>query len=169
MSRDFDKENYAPARDGGGVPLPSLDDFFTTVATPGAFDGGTADARGDHDGTSDPTTLFNVTGDVLVRMYGVVTVTLVGAATIEVGVTGNTAELLAQVADASTMAAGDIWVDGTVDDVRAAAFGDVKASTLVVDGSNIIETIGSANITAGNIRYVCLWRPVTEGSRVEAA
>lgn len=167
--RDLEKHFYAPARDGGGNPLPSLDDFFVAVAEPGAFDGGTTNARGDHDGTSDPTTLFNVTGDVLVRMYAVVTTTLVGAATIEVGLTGNTAELLAQVADASTMAAGDIWVDGTVDDVRGAAFADVKASTLVVDGSDIIETIASANITAGNIRYVCLWRPVTVGSKVVAA
>lgn len=147
-------------------PLTSLDSFGVERFNPGPFKGGTSNARGDHDGTSDPTTLFTVTGDVLVRMFGVVTTTLVGAATIEVGVTGNTAEILAQVADASTMAAGDIWVDGTVDDVRAAAFGDVKATTLIANGSNIIETIASANITAGEIYYVCLWRPVTSGSNV---
>lgn len=147
-------------------PLTSLDSFAVERYDPGPFVGGTADARGDHDGASDPTTLFTVTGDVLVRMYGVVTTTIVGAGTIEVGVTGNTAEILAQVADASTMAAGEIWVDGTVDDVRAATFSDVVATKLVTNGSNIIETIGTANLTAGRLYYVCLWRPVTSGSNV---
>jgi hypothetical protein len=145
----------------------TTDIYEVAVSRPGAFVGGTANARGDHDGTSDPTTLFNVTGDVLVRVYGVCTETLVGAATIEVGLTGNTAELLAQVANASTIATNDIWVDGTVDDVRAAAFADVIAERLIVNGSDIIETIASANITAGELYYVCLWRPVTEGATVE--
>jgi hypothetical protein len=145
----------------------TTDIYEVAVSRPGAFAGGTTNARGDHDGTADPTTLFSVTGDVLVRVYGVCTDTLVGAATIEVGVTGNTAELLAQVANATAIAAGDIWVDGTVDDVRAAAFADVIAERLVVNGSDIIETIGTANITAGELYYVCLWRPVTEGAVVE--
>jgi len=145
----------------------TTDIYEVAVSRPGAFVGATANARGDHDGTSDPTTLFNVTGDVLVRVYGVCTETLVGAATIEVGVTGNTAELLAQVANATTIATNDIWVDATVDDVRAAAFADVIAERLIVNGSDIIETIASANITAGELYYVCLWRPVTEGATVE--
>jgi hypothetical protein len=149
-------------------PLTSLDSFMVEKYSPGPFIGGTANARGDHDGTSDPTTLFTVTGDVLVRVYGVCTTTIVGAGTIEVGVTGNTAELLAQVADATDIAAGDIWVDGTVDDVRAAAFGDVIATRLITNGSNIIETLGTANLTAGELYYVCLWRPVTSGSNVVA-
>lgn len=156
-------------RDNNNQVHLTEDSWNMVEAEPGAFIGGTENARGDHDGTSDPTTLFTVTGDVLVKMYGVCTVTLVGAATIEVGLTGNTAEILAQVADTSTIAAGDIWVDGTVDDVRGAAFEDVTGPTLVVDGSNIIETIGTANITAGNLNYRCLWRPLTQGASVVSA
>jgi hypothetical protein len=166
---NFQNKFYSPARDGGGVPLPSLDDFFVEVAEPSAFAGGTTNARGDDGGTSDPFTLFNITGDVLVRLYGVCTTTLVGAATLEVGVLGNTAELLAQVADATDIAAGDIWVDSTVDDVRAAAFADVAGPKLITNGADIIETVGTTNITAGNIYYVCLWRPITEGSKVVSA
>jgi hypothetical protein len=155
--------------DSHGRPYNSLDSFNSVVATPSAFLGGTTNARGDDGGTNDPFTLFKVTGDVLVRLYGVCTVTLVGAATIEVGVTGNTAELLAQVADATDIAAGDIWVDGTVDDVRAATFADVVGPKLITNGADIIETVGTTNITAGNIYYVCLWRPITPGASVEAA
>ena len=156
-------------RDENFQPYFALDSYEVVKSEPGAFDGGTANARGDHDGTSDPTTLFSVTGDVLARVFGVCTVNLAGAtATIEVGVTGNTAELIAQ-STATDIDAGDIWLDGTVDDVRAATFSDVTANTLVVDGSDIIETIGTANITAGDLYYVCLWRPVTHGSKVEAA
>ena len=147
--------------------LNPINGYEVAVCEPGEFDGGTANARGDHDGTADPTTLFRVTGDVIARMYAVCTTTIVGAGTIEVGLTGNTAELLTQVADASTIAAGDIWVDGTVDDVRGAVFADVKADTLIVNGSDIIETLGTANLTAGELYYVCLWRPITPGAKVE--
>lgn len=147
----------------------ALDSFSSEKSEPGPFIGGTTDARGDHDGTSDPTTLFTVIGDVLVRVFGVVTTTIVGAGTIEVGLTGNTAEIVAQVADTSAMAAAEIYLDGTVDDVRGAVFGDVKASTLVVDGSDIIETLGTANLTEGDLYYICLWRPVSSGSTVVSA
>ena len=144
----------------------NLDSFLVEYSRPGAFVGTPANSRGDHDGTQDPTTIFTVTGDVLVRVFAVVTVTIVGAGTIEVGLTGNTAELLAQVANTSTMAANEIYLDATVDDVRGAAFADVKASTLVVNGSNIIETLGTANLTAGDLYYVALWRPFSDDGKV---
>lgn len=146
-----------------------LDSFDVVKATPGAFNGGTANARGDHDGTQDPTTIFNVTGDVLVRVYAVCTETIVGAGTIELGVTGNTAVLLPQVADASTIAAGDVWIDNSVAEVRAALLSNVPATTLITNGSDIIETLGTANLTDGEIYYVCFWKPVTPGSSVKAA
>jgi len=156
--------------DEDGVPVGgALDAFNVIKALPGVFIGGTANARGDENGTSDPTTLFTVTGDVLVRMFAVCTTTIVGAGTIEVGVTGNTAELLPQVSNASTIAAGEVWVDATVDDVRAVLMGDITASVVVTNGSDIIETVGTANLTAGELYYVCMWKPLTPGSSVVAA
>ena len=105
--------------DPQGRPFSSLDSYNVAVATPSAFAGGTTNARGDKDGTNVSYTLFTVTGDVLVRIFGVVTTTLVGAGTIEVGVTGNTAGLIAQVADATTLAAGDFYYAATSTKVGA--------------------------------------------------
>jgi len=155
-------------RDANRNPYDALDSFSVEKASPGAFIGGTTNARGDHDGTSDPTTLFTVTGDVLVRMYAVCTTTIVGAGKIEVGLTGNTAEILAQVQDTSTIAANDIYLDATVNDVRGATFSDVPASVLAINGSDIIETLTVANLTAGELYYVCLWRPITPDGNVVA-
>ena len=76
--------------DSNGHELTSLDSFNVAVVRPPAFTGATDDTRGNDGGTNDPYTLFNVTGDVLVRMFGVCTVSLTGAsATISVGVAGN--------------------------------------------------------------------------------
>jgi len=147
----------------------NINSFAVVKCYPAAFTGGTEDTRGDHNGALDPTTLFTVTGDILVRMFGVVTTTLVGAGTIEVGVTENTVEILAQVADTTSMATGDIWVDATVDDVRAGAFADVIATRLITNGSDIIETIGAANITEGRLYYIALWKPLTPGSKLVSA
>ena len=154
--------------DSGVVIGGELTAFNTATVYPGAFIGGTANARGDHDGTSDPTTLFTVTGDVIVRMFGVCTTTIVGAGTIEVGVAGNTAALISQIADATDLAAGEVWNDATPTEVKVAALTGIPASAIITNGSDIIETIGTANLTAGVIYYVCMWRALTPGSKVVA-
>lgn len=156
------------SRDKNNCPMTALDSFNIEKASPSAFAGATDNARGDKDGTSAALTLFTVTGEVIVRVFGVCTTTLVGAGKLEVGLTGNTAELIAQVANATDIAANDIFLDGTVDDVRGAVFGDVKASTLIVNSSDIIETTSTADITAGQIYYLCLWRPISSDGNVVA-
>ncbi len=156
--------------DEQGNPIgASVDAFQVVKSKPGAFIGGTSNARGDHDGTSDPTTLFTVTGDVLVRVFGVCTVSVAGAGTIEVGVAGNTAGLIAQVVNAEDIDANDVWIDNSVAEVGIAALTNIPAASVVVNGLDIIETIGTANLTAGEIYYVCMWRPLTPGSSVVAA
>lgn len=155
--------------DPQGRPFSSLDSYNVAVATPSAFAGGTTNARGDKDGTNVSYTLFTVTGDVLVRIFGVVTTTLVGAGTIEVGVTGNTAGLIAQVADATTLAAGDFYYAATSTKVGATLLSDILGPYIITNGLDILEKVGTADITAGNIYYICLWRPLTEGSSVASA
>lgn len=142
--------------------ITSSETWQTAVSAPGTFDGGTTNARGDHDGTADPTTLFTVTGVVKVKVVGIVTVDLAGAsATIEVGTAKNTAGIIAQ-STATDLDANEIWHDATPD-------ASVEAATVATERyviQNIIETIATANITGGNLYYVCEWRPVTPGSKV---
>lgn len=129
------------------------------------FDGGTTNARGDHDGTGDPATLFTVTGDVLVVVFAKCTEDLAGAsATIEVGVTGNTAALIAQTT-ATDIDNGDVWRDSGPA-VGAEALNDPIA---IVGGLDIIETIATANITGGELTYYCLWIPLSADGNVVAA
>lgn len=149
--------------------LNALDAYRVEKVVPSAFTGGTGNTRGDKDGTQASFTLFNVTGDVIVRLYGVCTTTLVGAGTLEVGVTGNTALLLPQVADATTIAAGDVWVDSSPAEVGGVLLSAVPAATVLTNGLDILEKCGTADITAGNIYYVCMWKPLSSDGKVTAA
>jgi len=153
------------SRDDNMVPYTALDAYSVAVCAPTAFAGATTNARGDNDGTSDPYTLFTVTGDVLVRIFGVCSVTLTGAnATLEVGVAGNTAALIAQETGTDIDANG-IFISAT-QVAGAVALASVPGPFLIVNGLDIIETVGTADVTAGNIYYVCFWRPVSPGSTV---
>lgn len=156
-------------RDANQVPYVALDSFDSVKCAPTAFAGGTTNARGDNDGSNDPFTLFNVTGEVLLRIFGVCTVDLVsaGGGTLEVGLTGNTAALIAQTT-ATDIDANDIWNDSSPA-VRTDTLANVTGPHVVVNGSDIIETVGTADITAGNIYYVCLWRPLSPDGNVVSA
>ena len=134
-------------------------------ALPGAFTG-SANARGDYDGTDNPTTLFTVTGKVLALVFGKVTTDLAGAsATIEVGITGNTAAILAQQTG-TDLDAGEIWTnDASAPLGTVGNFGEF----VLLDGTDIIETVATANLTGGVIEYTCLWYPLESGASVVAA
>jgi len=133
-----------------------------------AFTGGTANSHGDHDGTGDPYTLFTVTGDVAVKaVVGIVNVNVAGAGTLEVGVAGNTAALIAQVADTTTLDDGDVLVDGT-ESVGVEAIANT-GMFIINDGADIIETLGSANLTAGQIDWYCIWAPLEAGAAVQGS
>lgn len=107
-------------------------------------------------------TLFTVTGDVLLSVFAVCSTNLAGAATIEVGVTGNTAGILAQIADATTLDAGEVWVDDTATvGVKA-----IPTTKLVTNGLDVLLTIGSTDLTAGVVTFYCTWRPLSDGSGV---
>ena len=109
-------------------------------------------------------TLFTVTGNVLLTIFGVCDTTLTsgGAATIEVGVTGNTAALIAQ-GTATSLADGEVWVDGTLTRVGVGA---VPAMQVLNDGNDVILTIGTATLTAGAIDFYCLWRPLSSDAAI---
>lgn len=126
------------------------------------FAGGTVNDLGDFDGTGNPATLFTVTGTVFVKLFAVVEVAPVGAtATLIVGTAITTAGLIASTT-ATNLAIGEIWHDATPD--ASVELSTVAAEKIV--NQNIIQTVGTANITAGRIKYICLWRPASAGATV---
>lgn len=130
------------------------------------FDGATTNDIGDYDGTGNPATLFTVTGPVLIEVVGYPSVDLTGAtATLEVGITGATAQFIAQTTG-TDIDAGEIWHDASPD-------AKVEASTVMVqqllNDTDIIQTVGTANITAGAITYVAYWYPLSPDASVVAA
>ena len=144
--------------------IPTLDGYEIAKSAPAAFTGASA-ARGDKDTASGAWTIFNVEGDVVIRICGVSTLTPVGTSgTLEVGVVGNTAALIA-LTTATSIVTNYIWSDAT-----PTAGLDTLASVLgpyiIVNGQDIIETTKTTDLTAGNIYYVCMWKPLTEGSAV---
>ena len=145
-----------------------IDSFIGVKSAPSAFAGGTTDARGDENGaTSGVTTLYTVTGEVLVRIFGICTTNLAGAGTLEVGITGNTALLIAQTTG-TDLDANELWVDATPTTIGG-TLASVTGPFVIPNGLNIIETTASAAITSGQIHYICLWKPFSPDGNLVAA
>ncbi len=142
--------------DGQGKPLYSPLPFMSEKNM--VFAGGTTNDPGDYTGgTGNPATLFTVTGNVLAYLMAICSVSLVGSATLEAGLVGNVAILLARIADTTTFDENMTWIDSTP------ALGEGVAPKFhpIGGGLDIIQTVGSANITAGEIDYYCFWRPLS--------
>lgn len=115
-------------------------------------------------------TLFTVTGDVdVIRYAEKCTTNLEGAGTLETGWAGDSDGLMAQTADATTIDASDwnngdgTWVAGGAE---LAGNGPRYGARIA---SNIIQTVGSANITGGVIVAYVWYRPLSAGATVVAA
>jgi len=133
------------------------------------FAGGTANAIGDYDGTGNPFDIFTVTGDVKIKVVAVCTTTLVDStdtATLEVGTSGGTAVIIAQ-STGTDIDVGEIWHDASPDaDIELSS---VSKEYIIANGKDIIGTVGTANITAGVVRFTVLWKPLTRDGNVIAA
>jgi len=150
--------------DGQGKPLYSLLPFRAEKNM--VFAGATVNDPGDYTGgTGNPATLFTVTGNVQAYLLGICSVSLVGAATLEAGLVGNTAILLAQIADTTTFDVNMAWVDST----PALGEGSTPKIHPIGGGLDIIQTVGTANITAGELDYYCFWRPLSSDGLIVAA
>ena len=114
-------------------------------------------------------TIFTVTGDVVVQIFGLCQILMDsgGAATIELGIAGNTAALIAQTT-ATDLDAYETWQDAGPEPNP----GPVSLDSLgfvIANGANIILTVGAADLTAGDIDFICRWWPIsTNGNVVEA-
>jgi len=119
-------------------------------------------------------TIFTVTGDVLLKVVPAVCKdSVVGGvaptSTIELGVAGNTAVFIAQIADADDLLVNELWNDATPTTTVEQL--DLEGANVFVvsNGQDVIFTVGDADLTAGDIDFYCLWRPLSAGATVVAA
>lgn len=114
--------------------------------------------------------LFTVTGDVEVELFGIAKASFTsgGVATIEVGVSGNTAVLIAQ-STATDLLANEIWHDATPTTTVESISTVTGRRFVISNGQDIILTIGTAATTAGDCTFYCRWRPLSSDGAVVAA
>lgn len=138
--------NASFSRDNNRVPITNLGIVSAPLAI--TYVAGTTGAVG-------ATTLWTVTGTIAVRVFAVCgAVDLTGSGTLEVGIAGNTAAIIAQTA-ATAIDAGEIWYGTNPPTVG------VMPSTLILSGTNIIQTIGTNTVTAGTLTYYAIWNPIS--------
>ena len=132
------------------------------------FDGATVNDPGDFNGTGNPLTLFTVTGTVQLRLLAIceTTLTIDATATLQVGITGDTAKLIALTAG-DAIDVGEIWHDASPDSKVEAS--SVLVENIIANGSNIIQTVATANILTGVIKYIAIWYPLSKDGKVVAA
>ena len=111
-------------------------------------------------------TIFTVTGDVYAQVFGLcqVALTSVGAPTIELGIAGNTAALIAQTAGLD-LDQYETWQDNAPEANPGAVPIDARGF-VVANGADVILTIGTADLTAGDIDIICRWWPISTNGNV---
>ena len=122
-----------------------------------------------HTGAQGTVDIFDVEGDVMVQVLGVVETACTGAtATVELGVAGTVNLLLAQTT-AADLTVGDLWHDATptTDAEIVDVYGDHTA--LISQGKDIILTIATADLTAGKINFYAFWKPLSNDGDIVAA
>jgi len=114
-----------------------------------------------------PITVFTVTGDVVTKIIAVVkdALTTSDAITAELGVSGATPYYIAQVADATGLAPGEIWHDATPDAIQELY--SVATDRITTDGQDVILTT-TGTVTAGDIQFYCIWKPLSSDGSVVA-
>jgi hypothetical protein len=158
--------NQAIPRDENRIPIQGRYSLLQKKEV--EFAGGTTNDMGDYDGTGNPFTLFHITGDVLVNVIALCKESLAGAnATIEIGVAGATAALATQIT------ATDLDINEVLDVPILTGEPSIAAYTIdhfhpISGGLDIIQTVGTANITGGKITYYCFWPPLSDDGLVEA-
>jgi hypothetical protein len=114
-----------------------------------------------------PVPLYTVTGSVWVLVVGYCTadLTVSDGATIEVGISGVTAALIAQTT-ASLIDNGEIWFDNSPAAIEPQTS---LGGAFVAGGADIIGTVATANVTGGTLNFACFWTPLSTDGNVVAS
>jgi len=109
--------------------------------------------------------LFTVTGEVEIIVVGYIdtAVTSGGALTLEVGISGNTAGIIAQTV-VGNLLINLLWVDAT-----PATLVSNPSAKIIANSATIIHTIAGVDATAGAITYYCWWKALSADGNVAAA
>ncbi len=123
-------------------------------------------------------TIFTVTGDVLVTVFGICQTALTGSGSVSVGrgaSAGAVDDLIGAIA-ATNIAAGEMmWFNAGAnpDDTPTSPFSPASATSwgygVHSSGDNIIIDVSSDTIDSGVINYYCIWRPLSSGASVVTA
>ena len=157
------------SRDANRVPIWT--DGIITKRTI-TFAGATADAWGNDGGALDDSANFTVTGLVFAQLIAECTTSLTGAsATLEVGITGDTA-IFMPTETSTQIDTGQIWFN----DAANAAYGIIGGETAAagnlpeyaLNGNDIILTAKTADTETGVLDFFCIWRPISDDGDVVA-
>lgn len=167
-----------PNRSLSAIAGAVLDEPKASHSTPGTFGGDMVRrviktmtyATGAGTGTAGtPIPLFTITGQVQVvgiSAFCTTNLTESGAtATIALGITGSTS-LFVAATNAVDIDANEFWIDATPD---AAGVALPAGGKDIIIGADIINTVAVANVTAGVIRYVVYFVPLSSGAGLVAA
>ena len=125
---------------------------------------GGANENGDFNGSGAAEILFTVTGSVAVRVWGECSTDLVsGGGSLEVGIVGNTAALIA-LTTASDIDEDEVWNSATPSTVV-----DLGGYKQLSAGTDIVATCATADISAGVIKYYCSFVALSTDGAVVAA
>lgn len=137
---------------------------------------GAGSAHGDKDGAN-TYRIYTVTGVVAVSAFiGVVNTTLaeaVAGGRISLGLTGSATFFIAND-DAETWASGDIigggaGTGGSMGDVALTNIAFIDGEFIIIDGTDIVETVDTQDLDGGQIDYYCIWTPMESGASIVEA
>lgn len=120
------------------------------------------------------TTLFTITGTVLLRLVAVCVEapTSSGAITLAAkGYTGSSAgsAVLTALGDAKLLVINTIWTDDTLANHKAVASTDPITGGFLFGNGTTIKLVPTGTFTAGKISFFCIWTPLSADGCVAAA
>jgi hypothetical protein len=143
---------------------PTLTSSIAGFQNAGGFGAATIVKSVTFNNTVGAVTLFTVTGDVMVRVIGVVKVNVASAAGCNgsVGIAGTPAGIIA-LTDITLMSADEIWFDNSPD--AQIEIMTALREFILSNGNDIILTL-SAQADSGQVDFYCIWTPLSAGATV---
>lgn len=118
------------------------------------------------DGATGTQDILTVSGDIMLSLLAICRTNLAGAtATIEVGVAGEIAKIIAQTTG-TLLIADEIWNDASPD-ASVEPFSALPV-VFIAAGKDVILTIATAALTAGVIDFYAWYEPIAGGKVVVA-